>query len=158
MTTVTYVPGAIRNRLTGETMVRPVYPRFTDYPHVTEWTTAYYRYLSQMKVWNAFLEALPTEYAWERPKLKHATKKGVPVPRTASHGRRKYKNGAGVSANSRVLPHRYADEGDKGQQHRREIRRKERTLWESEAYAELSCADDAYSVSEWYFGHDMGTL
>lgn len=35
----------------------------------------------------------------------------------------------GVIANSRIIPHRYADEGDKGRLFRRMIRRREERLW-----------------------------
>lgn len=75
---------------------------------------------------------------------------GSPVPRTGKRNRRKYKNGAGVSANSRILSHHYADEGEKGQAHRREIRRRERILWrlewEDEQHSEIMemCAYDSW--------------
>jgi len=78
--------------------------------------------------------------------------KGIPVPGTANRNRRKYKNGAGVSANSRVLSHHYADEGEKGQAHRREIKRKERALWLSEWQDEERDEQTAYSVTAWYAG------
>lgn len=39
----------------------------------------------------------------------------------------------GVIGNSRIIPHRYLDEGDKGKQHRREIKRREERLWRKEA-------------------------
>ena len=35
----------------------------------------------------------------------------------------------GVIANSRIVPHRYADEGDKGKVYRRFIRRREERAW-----------------------------
>lgn len=38
----------------------------------------------------------------------------------------------GVSASSRIVSHRYADEGEKGPSLRREIRRKERRFWTRE--------------------------
>ncbi|UFD98000.1 hypothetical protein PQC18_gp62 [Streptomyces phage Pablito] len=62
-----------------------------------------------------------------------------PVPGTgrkspaARRTKAKSKNGAGVSAGSRVLPHRYADEGEKGGWIRRLIRRREARLWKKEA-------------------------
>lgn len=120
------------NRLTGERMEKPKRPSAWEHEHMSEWLPLYYQYISDMKKWDAFVAALPAEYVYKRPKLVHATEKGVPVPHLRSGGRRKYVNGAGVSANSRVLPHRYADEGDKGKGHRREIRRKERAQWLSE--------------------------
>lgn len=140
------------NRLTGERMEKPKRPSAWEHEHMSEWLPLYYQYISDMKKWDAFVAALPAEYVYERPKLVHATEKGVPVPHLRSGGRRKYKNGAGVSANSRILPHRYADEGDKGQGHRREIRRKERAQWQREAYAELMYGDNAYDTAEWFAG------
>jgi len=41
------------------------------------------------------------------------------------------KNG-GVIGNSRIVPHRYMDEGDNGPAHRREIKRREKRLWKKE--------------------------
>lgn len=38
----------------------------------------------------------------------------------------------GVSASSRIVPHRYRDEGDKGRPFRRLIRRREERLWRRE--------------------------
>lgn len=43
----------------------------------------------------------------------------------------------GVSGNSRIVPHRYQDDGDNGKAHRREIRRKEERLWRREAEEEM---------------------
>lgn len=124
------------NRTTGERMEKPKWPDYREFPHESEWRPAYYRYVSAMKLWDAFVKTLPDDYRYGRAKLTHATEKGVPIPRLRGGKRRKYKNGAGVSANSRILPHRYADEGDKGQSHRREIRRKERVQWQREWRAE----------------------
>ncbi|WP_128378527.1 hypothetical protein [Streptomyces cavernae] len=60
----------------------------------------------------------------------------IPV---AGTGRSRYhskKNRAGkpngVMSSSRLLPHRYADEGDKGPQFRRTIRRLENIQWRRE--------------------------
>lgn len=125
------------NRETGERMEQPKWPDHMQYAHNSEWLPAYYRYVSAMKVWDAFVEALPYDYGYKRHRLTHATEKGVPVPRTGCYGRRKYVNGSGVSANSRVLSHRYRDEGEKGKILRREIKRKERALWRSEATQEI---------------------
>jgi len=56
----------------------------------------------------------------------------TPVPFTGrSHIHRR--RSKGVSANSRVLPHRYASEGDKGRRYRRLIRRVEKRFWRREA-------------------------
>lgn len=64
----------------------------------------------------------------------------TPVPRT---GRRRWhskRNRAGrpngLLSASRVLPHRYADEGDNGPWFRRILRRRERALWTAEANEE----------------------
>ncbi|WP_458085757.1 hypothetical protein [Streptomyces malaysiensis] len=37
-----------------------------------------------------------------------------------------------MSASSRIIPHRYADEGDKGPWFRRFIRRREERMWRAE--------------------------
>lgn len=57
--------------------------------------------------------------------------RGTPIPRTGRSRRWHPGRGRnhGVSANSRILPHRYADEGDKGQWFRRVIRRREKAMW-----------------------------
>ncbi|AYB70842.1 hypothetical protein SEA_YABOI_264 [Streptomyces phage Yaboi] len=79
--------------------------------------------------------------------------KGIPIPGT---GRRSCRCGfcsqnssanGGVSASSRILPHRYADEGEKGPLLRREIRRKERAVWLAEAFEEMM--EDYESESYW---------
>jgi hypothetical protein len=132
------------NRITKERMRKPVWPSYTDYAHDSEWYPAYYRYVSEMKLWDAFVKALPDDYRYERPKLTHATVKGVPVAGIRSGGRRKYKNGAGVSANSRVLSHHYRDEGERGKAHRREIKRKERAMWLREWQEEQENQGDPY--------------
>ena len=92
--------------------------------------------------------------AWRKNRHKmyrHATEeeRGIPVPRAGYSRRHKYVNGSGVSANSRILPHRYADEGDKGTGHRREIRRKERVQWLQEWQQEQH-ETDAYSAANWW--------
>lgn len=139
------------NRLTRETMVKPVYPRLSEYDgDISAWYKATYRYVSAMKLWDAFVEACPREITWQRPKLVHATEKGVPVPGTYKRSRRKYVNGSGVSANSRILSHHYRDEGEKGQGHRREIRRKERVQWQREWEQEQqSELDELSSYDSW---------
>lgn len=125
------------NRLTGERMQRPEFPESLRYSHYSEYYQAYYRYVSEMKLWDAFIARMPKVESYKRPKLRHATEKGIPVAGLRDGARRKYVNGSGVSANSRILPHRYADEGEKGKGHRREIRRKEETLWRAEAVQEM---------------------
>lgn len=149
--------GRAYNRLTGEVMYKPKRPGYLEYAHLSEYMPAYYAYLSEMKKWEAFIAKLPAEAVWERPKLRHATQneKGVPVRYAGYSRRRKYVNGSGVSANSRILPHRYADEGEKGKGHRREIRRRERAQWLSEWQQDQN-RDAAYPmpVSLW-FGEDL---
>ncbi|MFE1190208.1 hypothetical protein [[Kitasatospora] papulosa] len=56
--------------------------------------------------------------------------KSVPVPRTGRARSRKYARTGTVG--SKVLPHRYGDEGEKGPKHRRQIRRCEERLWRRE--------------------------
>lgn len=146
---MSYYWGRAFNPLTREWMEKPKRPSLFDYEHISEWLPAHYQYISDMKKWDAFIAELPETYVYKRPKLVHATEKGVPVAGLRDGKRRKYKNGAGVSANSRILPHRYADEGEKGQGHRREIRRKERAQWLSEWQQEQE-QGDAYSVAEWW--------
>jgi hypothetical protein len=69
--------------------------------------------------------------------------RGIPIPGTGrrtcrcGHCSQNSNSNCGVIANSRVLPHRYADEGEKGPLLRREIRRKERALWLAEAFEEM---------------------
>lgn len=118
------------NRLTGESMERPEMPRIMAFDHMSDWLPAYYSYVSAMKVFEAFAAQCPAFPMWERPKMKHAERKGIPVPRT---GYRRWHSGAnkgksGVIANSHVVSHRYMSEGDKGPSLRREIKRKERVI------------------------------
>ena len=101
--------GRAFNPLTREWMEQPKRPSMFDYSHVSEWLPAHYQYISDMKKWEAFIKELPATYVYKRPKLVHATEKGIPVSGLRDGKRRKYVNGAGVSANSRILPHRYAD-------------------------------------------------
>lgn len=58
---------------------------------------------------------------------------GVPIPRTGRKTKYTTADGsrrsAGVSGNSHILSHHYADELENGPAHRREIRRKERSAW-----------------------------
>jgi len=156
---MSYVWGRAYNRLTGESMIKPEFPRIMAFDHMSEWYKAYYAYVSDMKKWDAFIAEIPDTYRYERPKLVHAKVKGIPVPRTGSRRWHSGKNSgkSGVIGNSRVLPHRYMDEGDKGAAHNRHIKRVERAQWLSEALEELREQEDAYSVSDWYggvFGQD----
>ncbi|QDH93870.1 hypothetical protein SEA_EVY_239 [Streptomyces phage Evy] len=69
--------------------------------------------------------------------------KGIPVPGTGRVSCGGYcchsssSGNSGVMGNSRIVSHRYMDEGEKGRAHRREIRRKERVFWMAEAMEEL---------------------
>lgn len=72
---------------------------------------------------------------WKRERIRsqrHARpeEKGIPVPGTggSNYHSKKDSGKGGVSGGSRIVPHRYMDEGDKGKGHRREIRRKERPM------------------------------
>jgi hypothetical protein len=105
----------------------------------------------------SFLENREAYYAWWAELARIAKKryhalpedKGIPVPYTACRTRYKYVNGAGVSASSRVVSHRYADEGDKGKSLRREIKRVERAQWLSE-WQEEQESQEVYDTAEWF--------
>lgn len=148
---MSYIWGSAYNRLTGERMNKPERPRILDFNHLSEWIPAHYQYISDMKKWDAFIAEIPAYAVWERPKLKHATEKGIPVPRTGSRRWHSGKNSgkAGVIGNSRVLPHRYMDEGDKGAAHNRHIKRVERAQWLSE-WQEDNTSEEAYDTAEWF--------
>lgn len=60
---------------------------------------------------------------------------GMPVPGTGSKKRRKVKN-ARTGAGSKVLTHRFGDEGDKGPWFRRLVRRSGERAWRRESEAE----------------------
>lgn len=145
------------NYETREFMNKPEYPRFSDYGYISEWLPAYYAYLSAKKVYDAFAAECPEYPMWERPKMVHAKKRGIPVPRT---GYRRWhseanKGKSGVIANSHVVSHRYMSEGEKGPDLRREIKRKERVMVASEiaeGYAEWLYGDesDDYDPYEYY--------
>lgn len=116
------------NRLTGEQMYKPEFPRYSEYEHVSEWLPAYYTYISSMKLYQAFEASCPPRWVWEPSKMVHAKQKGIPIKGT---GNRRWRSGenkgkSGVIASSHVVPHRYMHEGDKGKWLRREIKRKER--------------------------------
>ncbi|GGY88777.1 hypothetical protein CP967_31255 [Streptomyces nitrosporeus] len=61
----------------------------------------------------------------------------TPVPGTGRPRWHSRKNRAGrpngLLSASRIIPHRYADEGDKGPWFRRIVRRREARLWKKEA-------------------------
>lgn len=145
------------NSLTRERMYRPQRPSLYSHGHYTEWLPAYYTYLSELKVWEAFIEDLPTDVKWKRSRFTHATEKGVPVPHTGKrrwHSGKNGSGGSGVIGNSRVLPHRYMDDGDKGAAHNRHIKRLERVQWLSEWQSEQreqEDAIDAETVAQWFY-------
>ncbi len=58
--------------------------------------------------------------------------RSAPVPRTGRAKSRKYHNARTGTVGSKVLPHRYGDEGEKGPKHRRQVRRCEERLWRRE--------------------------
>lgn len=77
--------------------------------------------------------------------------KGTPVPCTGKRKRRKWENGSGVSASSRVLSHYYADEGDKGRWVRKVVRNRERRMWRDEWLREQFESEEFdYDVNEWF--------
>lgn len=146
--------GRAFNPLTREWMEQPKRPSIFDYSHVSEWLPAHYQYISDMKKWEAFIAELPATYVYKRPKLTHATEKGIPVPRTGSRRWHSGKNSgkSGVIGNSRVLPHRYMDEGDKGKAHNRHIKRVERAQWRAEAMADMeeySAYEGGWTLYDW---------
>lgn len=73
------------------------------------------------------------------------SEKGIPVPGTGNYHGHSGKNSGktGVIANSHVVSHRYADEGEKGPCLRREIKRKERIMVKAEI---------AQGFSDWLYG------
>lgn len=154
---MSYIWGRAFNRLTGESMSKPQRPSMFEYEHLSEWLPAHYQYISDMKKWDAFIAELPSTYTYERPKLKHAQEKGIPVARTGSRRWHSGKNSgkAGVIGNSRVLPHRYMDEGDKGKAHNRHIKRVERAQWRAEWEQEQQETEYyGYTVEEYYCDDD----
>lgn len=76
--------------------------------------------------------------------------KGVPVPFTGGKSWRKPLNGAGVSANSRIVS-RYADEGEKGKDVRRTVRRMEERMWRMDWVDEGYDIEDASTVAQWFY-------
>lgn len=142
------------NTLTRERMEKPVYPRLSEYDgDLSAWYKATYRHVSALKIWDAFVEACPRETTWQRPKLVHATEKGIPVPHTGRSRWHSAKNSGktGVIGSSRMLPHRYMDEGDKGKGHNRHIKRLERALWQREWIDEGYDVEDAVTVAQWFY-------
>lgn len=129
-------------------MRMPEFSRYHAFPDTVKGIEAERKNIAD---WYAYWE-------WMRNRRFHALPedKGIPVPHTGYQRKFKYANGSGVSANSRILSHRYADEGEKGRNIRREVRRKERAQWLSEWQreqnedAEYGYARDAYSAGEWF--------
>lgn len=77
-------------------------------------------------------------------------RKGVPVPFTGGKSWRKPLNGAGVSANSRIVS-RYADEGEKGKDVRRTVRRMEERMWRMDWVDEGYNIEEASTVAQWFY-------
>lgn len=107
--------------------------------------------------WGQWRTELHAYWSWLSKRRFHALPedKGIPVPHTGKWNRRKHANGSGVSASSRILSHRYADEGEKGTLIRREVRRKERAQWLSDWIDEGYDYEDAGNVSEWFGSRDL---
>ncbi|MET8691761.1 hypothetical protein ABZV65_04350 [Streptomyces bauhiniae] len=57
----------------------------------------------------------------------------LPIPGTGGKRGRYSTRSRGVSGSSRIIPHRYPDEGDRGPNFRRQIRKREDALWRKEA-------------------------
>lgn len=123
-------------------MQMPAYKSFSEFPETAKGWEAW---VQQCKEWEAYRE-------WHRKRRFHALPedKGIPVEGTGKISYRKHKNGSGVSANSRILPHRYADEGEKGKLIRKQVRHRERALWLSDWMDEGYDHEDGFSVSDWF--------
>lgn len=108
--------------------------------------------------WDAWRENRAAWYAywtWMSKRRFHALPedKGVPVPHTGRRHwhSRKDSGKTGVIGSSRMLPHRYMDEGDKGKDHNRHIKRLEKALWLREWVEEQQDQEEGYSASEWFY-------
>ncbi len=82
--------------------------------------------------------------------------KGVPVPHTGKRRYRKSVNGSGVSASSRIVS-RYADEGEKGKDVRRTVRRMEERMWRMDWFAEGYDIEDGCNVAQWFYDNSDDT-
>lgn len=117
----------------------------------------YHTFPDTLKGWDAWRENRAAWYeywAWNAKRRFHALpeEKGIPVPGTSAKRWHSGKNSGktGVIGSSRMLPHRYMDEGDKGKGHNRHIKRLERALWQREWLDEGYDYEDASSASEWF--------
>ncbi|AXH66513.1 hypothetical protein SEA_STARBOW_259 [Streptomyces phage Starbow] len=86
-------------------------------------------------------------YSYILEKERANMSKGIPIPGTGRRTCGGYcchssSGKSGVMGGSRILAHRYMDELDNGKWHRREIRRKEKAFWLSEALSEIE--EDLY--------------
>lgn len=111
-----------------------------------------------IKGWEAWRENRTAWYeywAWNAKRRFHARPedKGIPVPGTGRWRWHSSKNSGktGVIGSSRMLPHRYMDEGDKGKGHNRHIKRLERALWQREWLDEGYDVEDAVTVAQWFY-------
>jgi hypothetical protein len=125
-------------------MQPPEYRSFSSFNSLEEW-----------EEWIAEYRPKMYEYwAWLAKRRFHAMpeEKGVPVAGTGvkRYHSKKNRGKSGVIGGSRMLPHRYTDEGDKGKGHNRHIKRVERRMWLSEAQEEHNTPDDSYSVRAWF--------
>ena len=89
-------------------------------------------------------------FAWNR------NVKGVPVPFTGGKAWRKPLNGAGVSANSRIVT-RFADEGEKGKDVRRTVRRLDNLMWRADWTDEGYDVEEASTVAQWFYDNSDDT-
>lgn len=112
--------------------------------------------------WGTWRTDLYAYWSWLSKRRFHALPedKGIPVPGLRKSGRRKYVNGSGVSASSRVLSHYYADEGDKGRWVRKIVRNHERALWQAEWREERWENDNGtdevtYDTAEWFSSQSL---
>lgn len=104
--------------------------------------------------WGVWRNDLYAYWSWLSKRRFHALPedKGIPVPGTGSSRWHSGKNSGktGVIGSSRMLPHRYMDEGDKGKSHNRHIKRLERRLWLQDWLDEGYDHEDAVTVGEWF--------
>lgn len=108
--------------------------------------------------WLEYRQELYAYWAWLSKRRFHALPedKGIPVPHTGRSRWHSAKDSGktGVIGSSRMLPHRYMDEGDKGKGHNRHIKRLERSLWQREWEDESNALEDASTASEWFASLD----
>ena len=114
----------------------------------TEWTER------DFDEWGEWRTELYAYWSWLSKRRFHARQedKGIPVPGTGKSRWHSGKNSGktGVIGSSRMLPHRYMDEGDKGKGHNRHIKRLEKRMWQQDWLDEGYDVEDASTPSEWF--------